>query len=119
MPPARRRSQRLAFPCRDPLPRATVVDPQATPHERQTPMPSRVRRALPSVLATSVAAGALLALPQLGRDPARTAPAAEAGTKLKIVFPVKGRAGTPTATAPAGRAARAGTRASTSWVARC
>ena len=54
-------------------------------------MPSRVRRALLSVLATSVAAGALLALPQLGRDPARTAPAAEAGTKLKIVFPVKGR----------------------------
>jgi murein DD-endopeptidase MepM/ murein hydrolase activator NlpD len=54
-------------------------------------MPPRVRRAVVSALVASAAAGALIAVPQLGRDPARTAPAAEAAVKLRIVFPVKGR----------------------------
>jgi murein DD-endopeptidase MepM/ murein hydrolase activator NlpD len=54
-------------------------------------MPPRVRRAILSAVAASAVAGALIALPQLGPDPARTAPAAEAAVKLRIVFPVKGR----------------------------
>jgi murein DD-endopeptidase MepM/ murein hydrolase activator NlpD len=51
----------------------------------------RLRRALLGLLAATLVAALLIALPQFGPEPARTAPAAEAIVRVRMVFPVKGR----------------------------
>ena len=54
-------------------------------------MASRLRRALVGLLAASLVAALLIALPQFGPEPVDTAPTAEARIRLRMVFPVKGR----------------------------